>query len=54
MRLRGWAGYENKLASSGKGDMTEILLYDANLSNSDKNQVGAYLATRYALSYTDI
>ena len=36
------------------GDITEIILYDANLSNADKNQVGNYLATRYALAYTDI
>ena len=33
---------------------TEIILYDADLSNADKNQVGNYLATRYGLAYTDI
>ena len=37
-----------------KGDITEIILYDANLSDADKNTVGQYLATRYALAYTDI
>ena len=47
------------LASTGGvqnllGDVAEYILYDANLSNADKNQVGAYLAARYALSYTDI
>ena len=36
------------------GDICEIILYGANLSDSDKNQVGQYLATRYGLSYTDI
>jgi len=37
-----------------EGDATEIIIYDANLSNADKNQVGQYAATRYALAYTDI
>ena len=37
-----------------KGDIAEIIMYDANLSDADKNQVGRYLAARYGLSYTDI
>jgi hypothetical protein len=41
-------------ANFWKGDCVEILLYDANLSDADKNQVGNYLATRYALAYADI
>jgi hypothetical protein len=36
------------------GDIAEIIIYHANLSNADKNQVGQYLATRYGLAYTDI
>lgn len=36
------------------GDVAEILLYTANLSNSDKNQVGRYCANKFAISYTDI
>ena len=36
------------------GDIVEIILYDANLPDADKNQVGRYLADRYGLSYTDI
>jgi hypothetical protein len=35
-------------------DISEIVVYDANLSDADKNQVGQYLGTRYGLSYTDI
>ena len=44
----------NDGANNWDGDLVEIILYDANLSDADKNQVGAYLATRYGLSYTDI
>ena len=36
------------------GDITEVIAYDADLSNADKNQVGNYLETRYALAYTAI
>lgn len=36
------------------GDCAEILIYEANLSDADKNQVANYLAERYNLSYTDI
>lgn len=36
------------------GDIAEAILYDSNLSNADKNQIGQYLATRYGLSWTDI
>ena len=36
------------------GYIAEIIIYDANLSDADKNEVGNYLATRYALAYTDI
>jgi hypothetical protein len=35
-------------------DMVELIAYDANLSDADKNQVGQYLATRYGLSWTSI
>ncbi len=41
-------------AAPWKGDVTEILYYDANLSDADKNQVGQYLADRYGLGYTSI
>jgi len=41
-------------AAPWDGDVIEIILYDANLSNADKNTIGNYLATRYALAYTDI
>ena len=44
----------NAFTAPWKGDATEIILYDANLSDADKNQVGQYLATRYGLAYTDI
>lgn len=46
------AGYSG--GAPWDGDIVEIILYDANLSDADKNQVGQYLATRYGLSYTDI
>lgn len=36
------------------GDVAEIILYDADLSDADKNTVGQYLADRFGLSYTDI
>ena len=36
------------------GDIAEVLWYEADLSNGDKNQMGRYLADRYALTYTDI
>ena len=36
------------------GDIVEIIHYDADLSDADKNQVGNYLATRYGLTYTSI
>jgi len=36
------------------GDAAEIIIYDSDLSDADKNQVGRYLATRYGLAYTDI
>lgn len=36
------------------GDIVEAIIYGANLSNADKNQVGQYLATLYGLAYTDI
>lgn len=49
----------NRSAAGGgarpwKGDDAEFLLYDANLGDADKNTVGQYLATRYAIVYTDI
>jgi len=36
------------------GDIAEIIVYDANLSDIDKNEVGNYLATKYGPSWTDI
>ena len=36
------------------GDIAEIIIYDADLSDADKNQVGRYLAHRYGLGYTEI
>ena len=44
----------NDGSSPWDGDIAEVIIYDANLSDADKNQVGQYLATRYALSYTSI
>ena len=41
-------------AQAWDGDATEILVYSANPSNADKNQIGQYLGTRYGLAYTDI
>jgi hypothetical protein len=40
--------------SNWNGDVAEALLYAANLSDADKNQIGAYAAARYGLSYTNI
>ena len=37
-----------------QGDVAEILLYDASLSDDDKDQVGQYLSARYNLTYTQI
>lgn len=37
-----------------RGEIAEIIIYDANLSDADKNQVGQYLADRYGLGYADI
>lgn len=36
------------------GPVIECVIYDSNLSNADKNEVGNYLATRYGLSWTAI
>lgn len=36
------------------GDIAEIIIYDAELSDADKNEVGNYLADRYNLSWSDI
>lgn len=36
------------------GDIVEIIIYDAGLSDADKNEVGGYLADRYNLSWSDI
>jgi hypothetical protein len=35
-------------------DIAEVLLYEPNLTDADKNKIGQYLADRYALSYTNI
>jgi hypothetical protein len=37
-----------------KGDIAEIIIYNANLSDADKDEVGNYLSDRYGISYTDI
>lgn len=37
-----------------KGDILELLCYNPNLPDADKNTVGQYAALRYALAYTDI
>ena len=47
-------GAKNDGTSPWDGDITEIIIYDLNLSDADKNQVGQYLAARYSLTYTDI
>ena len=36
------------------GDIAEVIIYDSNLSDADKNEVGGYLATKYGLSWTAI
>ena len=36
------------------GDVAEILIYDSDLSDADKNEVGNYLGDRYDISYSDI
>lgn len=47
-------GARNGGGLSWNGDIAEILIYDSNLSTADKNQVGQYLSTKYAITYTDI
>jgi len=46
------AGYNG--SSNWDGDVAEIIVYAGNLATDDKNQVGAYLASRYGLRYTSI
>ena len=41
-------------ATQWVGDISEVLIYDPNLSTADMNQVGQYLATKYGLSWTAI
>lgn len=36
------------------GDIAEIIIYDSNLSDADKNEIGQYLAEKYGLSWSDI
>lgn len=36
------------------GDIAEFLIYAANLSTADKNQVAAYLSAKFAIAYTPI
>jgi len=48
------AGSSYAGSSNWDGDITEIIIYDANLPDADKNQVAQYLADRYGLGYTDI
>ena len=47
-------GAQYNVAVPWSGDIAEILWYPGNLSDADKNEVGQYLATKYALSYTPI
>ena len=47
-------GAANIDAAYFTGDMAEILIYDSDLSDADKNEIGAYLATKFALSWTTI
>ena len=35
------------------GDIAEYLIYDSDLSDADKDQIGHYLATKYGLSWTN-
>jgi hypothetical protein len=36
------------------GDIAEIILYDTSLSNANLNNVGTYLATKYALTWNTV
>jgi len=36
------------------GDIAELIFFDAELSDADKDEVGHYLADRYGIAYTDI
>jgi hypothetical protein len=36
------------------GDIAEIIIYDSELNDADKNEVGGYLGDRYNISYSDI
>lgn len=36
------------------GDIAEIVIFEANLSNADKNTLGGYASDRYNIAYTDI
>jgi len=47
-------GGQNNISARWSGDIAELLIYNSNLSTADKNEVGAYLATKYALSWTTI
>lgn len=47
-------GARNDGSAGWKGYIVRALIYPANLSNADKNQVGQYLATKYGLTWTDI
>jgi len=37
-----------------EGDVAEILIYNGNLSDADKNEIGQYLDDKYGITYTDI
>ncbi|NIV36798.1 MAG: hypothetical protein GWN58_47395, partial [Anaerolineae bacterium] len=42
------------IAGWWEGDIAEIIIYDSELSDADKDEVGQYLAARYNLTYTNI
>ncbi len=47
-------GAYNNTSLAANCEITELLIYNADLGTADQNLVGRYLATRYGLAYTDI
>jgi len=47
-------GARNNATFLWPGDISELIIYDSNLSTADKNQLGAYLATKFGTIWTPI